>query len=72
MYAYNIVHEVLNRQLLTSKEREEVKKRFKKPECSFAKDENGYYCYTHRARSSSYKTISDIPLSKVKFIESTG
>ena len=41
-------------------------------ECSFAKDKDGYFCYTHRARSDSYPTIAKIPKSKVKFIESTG
>ena len=58
---------------LTSKERDQVKKEFGSDlECSFAKDKDGYFCYTHRARSDSYPTIAKIPKSKVKFIESTG
>jgi len=35
-------------------------------------DKNGFFCYTHRARSKSYPTLSKIPDSKIKFIESTG
>ncbi len=41
-------------------------------ECSLGKDDNGYFAYTHRARSSSYPTPQEIPESKIKFIESTG
>lgn len=57
---------------LTSKERQEVKQRFGDVGCSFAKDEDGIYCYTHRARSASYPSVAKIPKAKVKFIESTG
>jgi len=60
---------------LTSKEREEVNTRFSsiKIECSFAKNGDGkYFCYTHRARSKFYDTIGAIPISVVKFINSTG
>ena len=58
---------------LTPSEREEVKSKFGKDlECSFKKDEDGYYCYTHRARSKSYPSISKIPKSKVEYIGSTG
>jgi len=58
---------------LTSKERDRVKELFGDDlECSFAKDKQGYYCYTHRARSKSYKRLEDIPESKVEFIGSTG
>jgi len=61
------------KQPLTPKERKEVKERFGDDlECSFAKDDDGYYCYTHRARSKSYLSISKIPKSKVEFIGSTG
>lgn len=35
-------------------------------------DKNGWYVCTHRARSKSYPSIDDIPISKLKFIESTG
>jgi hypothetical protein len=44
----------------------------KKPECSLGKDEDGYFVYTHRARSNSYDTPQQIPKSKIEFIESTG
>lgn len=58
---------------LTPEERQQVKDRFgEKLECSFAKDKDGYYCYTHRARCKSYPSISQIPQSKVDFIGSTG
>jgi hypothetical protein len=60
---------------LTPDEREQVKSRFGDFEevgCSFAKDSDGYFCYTHRARSDSYESIAKIPKSKVEFIESTG
>ena len=57
---------------LTSSESEDVKKRFGTDlECSFAKDDNGYFCYTHRARSKSYKSIEKIPMGDFKFISST-
>lgn len=57
---------------LTSSEYNEVKKKFGMNRgCSFAKDKNGYYCYTHRARSKSYKTINDIPKKDYNFICST-
>ena len=39
---------------------------------SLGVDKNGYFVYTHRARSKSYKSEDSIPLSKIKFIESTG
>lgn len=57
---------------LTSKEREEVRKRFGEVECSFAKNEKGeYFCYTHRYRSKFYKSIAEIPVREVKFVSST-
>ena len=56
---------------LTPDEREEIKGRFKDIQCSFKKDEDGYYCYTHRSRSDSYPSIADIPKSAVDFINST-
>ena len=61
------------KEYLTSEERDLIKSRFGNDlQCSFAKDKDGYYCYTHRARSDSYKSISDIPQSAVDFIGSTG
>jgi len=60
---------------LTPEEYAEVDKRFgdeSKRECSFARDKDGYYCYTHRARSKSYETISKIPFKDYNFICSTG
>lgn len=60
------------KQGLTSSEYSEVHERFGDVGCSFAKDKDGYYCYTHRARSKSYPTIAEIPQDKVDFIVSTG
>jgi len=58
---------------LTVEEQKQVKDKFGSDvECSFAKDKNGYFCYTHRARSESYENVNKIPKSKVEFIESTG
>lgn len=57
---------------LSASEREEVKAKFGSPCCSFTKDKSGIYCYTHRSRSKSYKSVAAIPKSVVKFIESTG
>ena len=37
-----------------------------------AQDEKGFYVRTHRARSKSYSEPSEIPLSAIKFIRSTG
>lgn len=60
------------KQPLTALERQEIKNKFGNPGCSFARDKDGIYCYTHRARSKSYPTVAKIPKNKVKFIESTG
>ena len=37
-----------------------------------AQDKHGFYVRTHRARSKSYSSPDKIPLSKVRFIRSTG
>jgi hypothetical protein len=39
---------------------------------SFKKDDNGYYCHTHRARSKSKPSPSKITKKELEFIESTG
>jgi len=39
---------------------------------SLGKDKDGYFVYTHRARSDSYKSPEAIPASAIKQIESTG
>ena len=60
------------KETLTPSEREEVKKMFgQSTQCSFARDKDGYFCYTHRCRSRSYPTIADIPQKDVDFIRST-
>lgn len=57
---------------LTKEEYDQVHKKFGKDlACSFAKDNKGYYCYTHRCRSNSYESIDDIPMDKFKFVCST-
>lgn len=39
--------------------------------CSLGRDKDGYYCYTHRARSKSYARPSQIPLDRIRFVGST-
>lgn len=39
---------------------------------SLGKDDDGYYVFTHRARSKSRKTPQEIPQKDIDFIESTG
>ena len=57
---------------LTPDDYKEIEKRFgPNRECSFHKDEKGYYCKTHRASSKSYEKIKDIPMKDFKFISST-
>lgn len=43
----------------------------KKVGCSLAKDKDGYFVTTHRARSKSYLTVDGIPFKDVKFVDST-
>jgi hypothetical protein len=40
--------------------------------CSIGADKNGFFVYTHRARSKSYKDPLKIPKRAIDFIESTG
>jgi len=56
---------------LSPEEREIIKKRFGDIQCSIKKDKDGYYAYTHRARSKSYPSLLKLPKSKVLFISST-
>jgi len=39
---------------------------------SLGKDKNGYFVYTHRARSKSHEKPEGIPIKDIKFIETTG
>lgn len=57
---------------LSPSERKEVKELFGDSKaCSFAKDNKGYYCFTHRCRSKSYESIDKIPQKDVDFVRST-
>jgi hypothetical protein len=40
--------------------------------CSLGADKNGFFVFTHRARSKSYPEIDKIPQKDIKFIKSTG
>ena len=40
--------------------------------CDLGADKNGFFVFTHRARSKSYAEIDKIPEKDIKFIESTG
>lgn len=61
------------KEYLNPEERKQIQDKFHDIDiqCTFAKDKDGYYCCTHRARSKSYPSISDIPRSAVDFISST-
>jgi len=39
---------------------------------SVGRDDDGYFACTHRSRSSSYPSPDRIPLSKIKWVRSTG
>lgn len=57
---------------VVSKPKEFLEKTSKAKGVTLAKDSDGFFCYTHRARSKSYKTIKAIPKSVIEFIESSG
>lgn len=60
------------KEYLTTAERSKVKELFgQSNKCSFSKDKDGYYCYTHRCRSKSYPEIEKIPMKDVEFVRST-
>ena len=69
---YGLVSEAVDKGAISSSERKEIKQRFGNPGCSFARDDKGIYCYTHRSRSKSYESVAKIPKERVKFVESTG
>ena len=56
---------------LTQEEYDEFNELFGEQECSLGKDKKGYYVYTHRAATKSYKSISKIPSKKVRWVSST-
>lgn len=60
-----------DKERLSPDEREEAKRLFGNVGCTFGKERDGYYCYTHRARSKAYPSINKIPKSVVEFIDST-
>lgn len=39
---------------------------------SMGADKNGFFVYTHRARSGSHESPEKIPVKEINFIESTG
>jgi hypothetical protein len=39
---------------------------------SLGYDHNGFFVYTGRCKSKSYKTVDDIPDESIKFVRSTG
>ncbi len=57
---------------VVTKPKEFLDKTSKARGVTLAKEKAGYFCYTQRARSKSYKTIGSIPKSVIEFIESTG
>lgn len=58
---------------VTSDDRAELRRHYgARLECSMGRDDDGFYVYTHRARSKSYPSPSAIPRDRIKFIGSTG
>jgi len=55
-----------------SKPQELRKKSIKINAVSMGADKNGFYVYTHRARSKSHSTPDKISVKEIEFIESTG
>lgn len=49
-----------------------ITKNGKKYQVGIGKDDDGWFAHTHRARSKSYPTKSDIPVKDLEFIKSTG
>lgn len=39
---------------------------------SLGKDDKGYFVYTHRGRSDSYKKPESITIEQIKWVETTG
>jgi hypothetical protein len=54
------------------KTKEFLAKSAKAKQVSVGKDKAGYFVYTHRWRSKSYKTINGITKKDIEFCESTG
>ena len=58
---------------VTTADRQELRSHYGRHlECSMGRDKDGFYVYTHRARSKSYPRPSAIPKDKIRFIGSTG
>lgn len=57
---------------VVTKPKEFLDKTQKSRGVTLAKDKDGFFCYTHRARSKSKKTIAGITKKEIEFIESTG
>jgi hypothetical protein len=67
------IAETVGKRTPTAAEYELFRKRHgPKTGVSLAGDKDGFYVYTHRARSKSYSSPDKIPADRVKFIESTG
>lgn len=58
---------------VTQDDRNELRRHYGRHlKCSMGRDDDGFYVYTHRARSKSYPRPSAIPRDRIKFIGSTG
>jgi len=55
-----------------SKPKELTEKTPKASGVGLGADKNGFYVYTHRARSGSHASPGKIPIKEINFIESTG
>lgn len=55
-----------------SKPKEFTEKSPKSSGVGLGADKNGFYVYTHRARSKSHASPEKIPVKEINFIDSTG
>jgi hypothetical protein len=56
---------------ISTQDRAAWRKRFPEAQCTLARDKDGYYCRTHRARSPSFESVGVIPEKVVRFVSST-
>ena len=56
---------------VVTKSAEFLKKHPRAKSLTLAEDKDGFFVFTHRVRSNSYKSPMTIPLSAVRFIAST-
>ncbi|MCM1218422.1 MAG: hypothetical protein NC548_28375 [Lachnospiraceae bacterium] len=57
---------------MTTEDRKKIREKFgSSHQCSWGRDDDGVYCYTHRCRSKSYDDVSKMPQKAYDFVCST-